>query len=91
MANKSINKCQVMHAQRCQRRGARGKYKHMPSRRLIRNLIAEKIINEILREERERADTQEPETATCPGCGKSGESNQKDGGFYCYGSDRCCP
>lgn len=34
---------------------------------------------------------EEPETATCPGCGKHGESNQKDGGFYCYGSDRCCP
>lgn len=33
----------------------------------------------------------EPETARCPGCGKRGESNQKDGGFYCYGSDRCCP
>ncbi len=31
----------------------------MPSRRLIRNLIAEKIINEILREERERAEAQE--------------------------------
>ncbi|HIE6477030.1 TPA: hypothetical protein ACXM66_000289 [Serratia marcescens] len=58
MGNKSINKCQVMHAQRCQRRGARGKYKHMPSRRLIRNLIAEKIITEILREERERAEAQ---------------------------------
>lgn len=38
-----------------------------------------------------RAEAQEPETATCPGCGKRGESNQKDGGFYCYGSDRCCP
>ncbi len=33
----------------------------------------------------------EPETARCPGCGRRGESNQKDGGFYCYGSDRCCP
>lgn len=38
-----------------------------------------------------RAEAQEPETAICPGCGKRGESNQKDGGFYCYGSDRCCP
>ncbi|MDX7490212.1 hypothetical protein [Serratia marcescens] len=56
---KSISKCQVMHAQRCQRRGVRGKYKHMPSRRLIRNFIAEKIINEILREERQRAEAQE--------------------------------
>ncbi|MBH2961627.1 hypothetical protein I5L45_22990 [Serratia marcescens] len=37
------------------------------------------------------AEAHEPETATCPGCGKRGESNQKDGGFYCYGSDRCCP
>lgn len=39
----------------------------------------------------EQAKAQEPETATCTGCGKRGESNQKDGGFYCYGSDRCCP
>ena len=39
----------------------------------------------------QRAEAHEPETARCPGCGKRGESNQTDGGFYCYGSDRCCP
>ena len=50
------------------------------------------ITNEAAREELElRDDAHDPETATCPGCGKRGESNQKDGGFYCYGSDRCCP
>ncbi|CAI0910867.1 hypothetical protein [Serratia quinivorans] len=36
-------------------------------------------------------EAQEKETAKCAGCNKRGEPNQKDGGFYCYGSDRCCP
>jgi hypothetical protein len=38
-----------------------------------------------------RAEALEPEIAECPGCDKHGELNQKNGGFYCYGSDRCCP
>lgn len=54
MSSKSIIKRRDMYAQRCQRRGERGKHKHMPSRRLIREVIAGKIIDKILREERER-------------------------------------
>jgi hypothetical protein len=47
-------------------------------------------VKEIAAYRAELAEAQE-ETAKCAGCNKRGEPNQKDGGFYCYGSDRCCP